>query len=366
MLRHASAAGLFLLGALPSLFPLAANARTIAYVSLLHENRVCVLQFDERTAQLREIGELRTPGEPAGLAVSADGRFMFISIRSTGRLASARIDPETGLLSLRSVVPAAADPAYLLPDPTGQRLLAAYYVGAKISSHRILPDGVLTEGGVQWLPTAEKAHAIALDPTGKFAIVPHTGPNAIYQFRVRDGQLTPSERPIVKTPDNSGPRHVWFHPRLPVVYAVNEQGSSVTRFDWRPRQGGLKATQTVSTLPRGFTGRNACADLEMTRDGEHLYASNRGDDSIAIFAVDPDDGRLSREAITATEETPRQFSLTPNDQWLIAAGQGSGKLAVFRVDEDSGRLERRATHPVGKTPWWIVTRESPPSGQEAN
>jgi 6-phosphogluconolactonase len=185
--------------------------------------------------------------------------------------------------------------------------------------------------------------------------VPHTGPNAIFQFRFDEqtGTLTANDPPKVTTPENTGPRHLAFHPSLNVVYFDNEQGSSVTAFRLDKSKGTLEPFQTLPTLPEGFSESNSCADLEITPDGRFLYASNRGHDSLAGFAIDPETGKMTSLGQFPTEKTPRSFNIAPDGKFVYAAGQGSGKLAAYRLDGENGKLTRFATYEVGNGPAWV-------------
>src|SRR5215212_5392468 len=117
----------------------------------------------------------------------------------------------------------------------------------------------------QSIDTAPKAHAILLDPSNRFAFVPHTGPNAIYQFGfdVKRGELKPSTVAKLMTPDNTGPRHIVFHPKKDIAYVDNEQGGSVTAYQFKSDSGTLQPFQTISTLPANYKGTNACAEIKI-------------------------------------------------------------------------------------------------------
>jgi 6-phosphogluconolactonase len=251
-------------------------------------------------------------------------------------------------------VPAGADPAHIAVDHTGRFLLAAYYVAGKVTVHAI-KDGTLSDRPVQTVSTADKAHCILPDPSNRFVFVPHTGPNAIFQFTFRadTGRLAANEAAKVTTPPGTGPRHIVFHPSRDIAYVVNEQGGSVTAYRFDPKAGTLAPLQTTSTLPKEFKGTNACAEIKMHPSGRFLYASNRGHDSIARFTVDGE-GRLTAAGQTPTEKTPRSFDLDPSGKFLFAAGESSGKVVSYRIDQKTGDLARLKTYNVGKTPWWVM------------
>jgi 6-phosphogluconolactonase len=270
-------------------------------------------------------------------------------------LVAFRINPQTGALEHVNTVEAGPDPAHLSTDKEGRFLLAAYYVAAKVTVHAMEKDGSLRPQPVQSIPTAEKAHAIVLDPANLFVFVPHTGPNVIFQFafNASAGELTPGSPPKLATPASTGPRHMVFHPRLDNAYIDNEQGGSVTAYRLDKASGSLHAQQTVSTLPGDYSERNACAEIRIHPTGKFLYVSNRGHDSIARFRVDEQSGELTARGQTPTEKTPRSFDLEPEGKFLYVCGEATDRIAAYRVDQETGDLTPTATYSVGKTPWWI-------------
>jgi 6-phosphogluconolactonase len=194
-----------------------------------------------------------------------------------------------------------------------------------------------------------------LDRKNRFAFVPHTRPNAIFQFYFDDstGKLSANDAPKLLRKADSGPRHLWFHPDNRFAYGSDEQGSSLTVYQFDQETGQLKTIQTLSSLPaHGFEGRNSTSDIEVHPSGQFVYIANRGHDTIASYAIDPASGRLSLLDHTPTESVTRSFNISPDGRYLIAAGQKSGKLAVFQVG-DRGSLTRIDTVSAGKNPWWV-------------
>jgi 6-phosphogluconolactonase len=210
------------------------------------------------------------------------------------------------------------------------------------------------------LETAIGAHAIQTDPSNQFAFVPHIdnrgGPNAIFQFKFdpNTGHLTPNSPPRVGQPTGTGPRHFCFHPSKDMLYFSNEQGSSVTGYNFDPANGTLSAFQTISTLPTGYEQSNTCSQIQMSPSGKFLYAPNRGHNSIAGFSVDASSGRLTAIGHVSTEERPSAFSLDPEGHFLFAAGSETDRLASYRVNSDTGALTALETYPVGKRPMWVL------------
>jgi 6-phosphogluconolactonase len=326
------------------------------YLALAGENKIAIYTMDADSGQLQFVRDVPLGGAVGPLAVDPDRQYLYAGIRSTCEMTSLRIAPDTGSLTLTGRVPLEADPCFLATDRQGRFLLSAYYGAGAVAVHRIFPNGTLDDTPVQWLATAPNAHAIQTDASNRFAFVPHiAGPNVILQFEFdeQDGTLTPNETPSVIPEERVGPRHFVFHPHLPVVYFVNEQGSSVTAYQFDRSAGTLRAFQTISTLPAGFAGENTCAQIHIAPSGDFLYASNRGHDSIACFAVDAATGGMNTIGQQPTEQMPRAFNLDPEGRFLFAAGLVSGKLASYRIDDQTGALEPIQTYLVGERPMWV-------------
>ncbi len=330
-----------------------AVAQDWLFVTLLQKKQIVTFERHSESGTLTRLGTTNCPAEPACMAASPDRRTLFVSFRSTGELASFRIDQTDGSLKLLSVASGGDDPAYLLPDRTGWFLLSAYYQSNKVCVHTLTPDGEISPKPLQTVSTAEKAHGVSLDSRNRIAFVPHTGANRIYQFRfdAKSGRLSANESAFAATNDADHPRHIALHPSDRWAYVSNEAGDSLGVFEVS-KSGTLRRIQTVSSLPDGFDGaRNSTARLEMTPDGRFVYVTNRGHDSIAGFAIDQTTGRATSLGQTPTEQTPRSFSIESQGRYLYAAGQGSGRFAAFRIGRD-GSLKRFQTIDAGPIAWW--------------
>ena len=330
------------------------------YVSLQGEDKVLLFTSDSVTGRPTLQTVIPISGGPAPIAVDPPKRHLYIGRRGSKQVSSFAIDQSTGRLTMTGTVPLETDPCFLSTDRKGRFLLASYYEGARVTIHPLNHDGAVGAPPVEVRPTARGAHSIQTDPSNRFAFVPHIagrGPNQILQFRFDEqtGHLTPNSPPKVVPPRLDGPRHFCFHPRLDILYFSNEQGCSVTGYNFDPLGGTLSPFQTVSTLPAGYTGQNSCSKIQITPSGKFLYAPNRGHNSIAGFAVDPTNGRLTALGQTPSETIPRAFSLDPAGNFLYSAGFESGRLAAFRVDPDTGKLIPQGIYPLGARPMWVRT-----------
>lgn len=323
------------------------------YVSFSGERRIARFTQNPETGRLTAIASTAIPGHAGSLVIDPNQEFLFAALREEGRLASFRFDGTD--LKLVSDVSAGDDPAYIATDRSGKFLLTAYYISNKVTVHSIGENGELSGTPLQSIPTAPNAHGINSDASNQFVFVPHTSANSIFQFRfdAKTGHLTPNQPPVLQREKSTGPRHLVFHPRLPIVYVDNEQQSSVSWYGLDQKQGTLKLLGTESTLPPDFKGVNSNADIEIHPSGKFIYCSNRGHDSLAMFAVDEQTGALTSLGQMPTESTPREFNITRSGKFLYAAGESSGKLAGFHILPD-GRLQRFATYRAGKEPFWVL------------
>ncbi len=337
---------------------------TFMYVSLQREDRIAQYTLDPASGDIAHLGDFPLAGMPAPMAVDPAKRFLFVGRRLSPEfgLTSFRIEPGNGALEHVNDVPLGGDPVHISVDRGGHYLLSAYYYQARVAVHGFDSDGTLVAAPIEWRETGIGAHYIQTDPQNRYAFVPHiaqgnhTGVNAIFQFQFEQdsGRLTPNTPDRVVPAELEGPRHFCFHPNLDVLYSSNEQGCSVTAYNFDPVGGTLAPFQTVPTLPDGFDGHNSCSQIQITPSGGFLYAPNRGHNSIAGFAVDASDGRLTPLGQTATEPVPRAFSIDTTGNYLYATGLDSGNLATYRIDQQTGDLVPLAVHPVGAGPMWVL------------
>jgi 6-phosphogluconolactonase len=263
------------------------------------------------------------------------------------------IDRMSGGLTFLNTEPSGgANPVSLDIEPTGQLLAVANYTGGNVSALPLTADGmllplvdVLPQTGDPGPNPTEQAgahpHHIPYDPAGRFVVAPDKGLDRLFIYRpdVEHGVLIPADPPSVATRPGAGPRHIAFHPSAPYAYVINELDSTVTTYDYDSAHGTLNERQTISSLPPDHTDPNTGSEIAVAPSGRFVYASNRGHDSIAIFAISPDDGTLNPVGWEPTRGTvPRFFALDPSGTFLYAANQGSGTIVAFHVDGETGGL----------------------------
>jgi 6-phosphogluconolactonase len=236
-------------------------------------------------------------------------------------------------------------------DRSGRAVLVANYVGGSIALLPLDHSGSL--GSATHIdqhqgkgPNAERqegphAHCIVTDPSNRYALATDLGVDRIFVYRLDldRGALGVLDDGAAHLKAGAGPRHIAFHPRLPIVYVVNELDSTITTLRFDPEHGVLRPIGTQSTLPSGWSGTNSGADIHVAPSGRVLYTSNRGHNSIAVFSVAESTGMVSLEQTMSTSgDTPRNFTLDPTGRWLLVGNQNSGSIVVIARDEKTGML----------------------------
>ncbi|MDA7537752.1 lactonase family protein [Akkermansiaceae bacterium] len=338
-----------------SAFAVEKSTQQFVLLSLGKDQKIATFALNSKKGTLTPKSSIDTEGQPSGMAVNQSQTRLYVAFKGSNSIATYDISAEGKLTLLgESMIGEAA--SFLNVHPSGKFLLSAYYQAGKIAVHRIDPDGILAAEPSQFIATDEKAHCITFDPSGKAVFVPHTRPNSIHQFLfdVMTGTLTVNEHTALLTGENTGPRHLWFHPTNGFAYGSNEQGCSITAYRFIKGMNALRKAQTLTTLPpEGFEGRKSTSDIEVHPSGKFVFIANRGYNAIASFAIAAD-GTLTPIEHTPTEAVTRSFNITADGEHLIAAGQQSGNLAVFQILKD-GTLKRTSTSKAGINPWWVQT-----------
>jgi 6-phosphogluconolactonase len=280
--------------------------------------------------------------------------------KASGSVSAFAIDRDTGRLTALNQQPSVGrGPAHLVVDKAGRNVLVANYGGGSVAVVPIGTDGALKppsafiqHTGASVNPQRQQgphAHSINVDPANRFAYVADLGLDKVlvYRFDAEKGTLVANDPPFAAVAPGAGPRHFAIHPNGLFAYVINEMSLTVTAFSRDPDRGSLTEVQTISTLPPGqavepgFSG----AEVQVHPSGRFLYGSNRGHDTIVVFAIDEKSGRLTHVENRPTQgSTPRGFGIDPTGRYLLAANQRSDSVVVFRIDQQTGRLT-----PTGQT-----------------
>ncbi|MBA3947609.1 MAG: lactonase family protein [Herpetosiphonaceae bacterium] len=319
---------------------------------------IYVYRLDRTSGELHHLHTTEGVSNPSFVAVEPHHRYLFAveevgeyEGQPGGMVCGFVIDPRTyGLTPINRQRTQGAYPCYVSVDQSGRWLLVANHGGGSVSVLPISKGGVLGQvtSVIQHQGTPEHKqpahpHSIIADPSNRFVLVADAGLDRIYvyQLDLEGGVLTPNATPWLALRSGTGPRHLVFDPDGRYLYCINETASSIGVFSYDVDQGILREIQTVSSLPEGFAGRNAGADVHSDPTGRWLYGSNRGDDSIAIFIVDGATGTLQATGHRSTGgRIPRGFAIDPAGRLLLAANQNSDTVVTFWIDPTSGGLTR--------------------------
>jgi 6-phosphogluconolactonase len=314
-------------------------------------------RYDSSSGDLEPMGLAAEVINPSWVTIHPNRKNLYAVTelgnngKENGAVTAFAIDRQTGALTkLNTVSSVGGGPCHLVVDKTGSTLLVANYGAGSVAAIPVAADGHLGEPPVLIQHKGSSvdprrqggphAHGVFLSADNRFLFVPDLGLDEVMQYRLDPAKssISPNDPPFAKVPPGSGPRHFAFHPKGRYAYTVNEMKSSVTAFSYDPARGALTEMQTISTLPKDFTGVDNSAEIEVDAKGRFLYASNRGHDSIAVFAI-AKNGRLAPVEIVPTQgKAPRSFRIDPTGTYLFAANQDTGSIVQFRIDPKTGRL----------------------------
>lgn len=319
-------------------------------------------KLDLATGKLTEVGVTEGIKNPSFVAISPSGKNLYAVSevseggKPTGALTAFSLDRKSGkLTALNHQSSEGAGPCHVSVDKTGKCALVANYGGGSVASYQIAEDGTLKPAasaiqheGSSVDPGRQKephAHSINVSPDNRFAFAADLGLDKvlIYKLDPAKGTIVANEPAFGETPKGGGPRHFAFRPDGRFAYVCNEMKSSVTAFAYDAEKGALREIQTITTLPadqQELKG-NSTAEIQVHPSGKFLYCSNRGHDSLAIFAIDEKTGQLTAAGHQKTiGKTPRNFGIDPTGKYVIACNQSTDNVAVFKVDQASGKLNQ--------------------------
>jgi 6-phosphogluconolactonase len=319
------------------------------YTSFFGSKGIYHFALDEKTGTIGK-GQLAAPAaNPSFLVIHPNRHWLYAANeRENGMVNAYAIAPDSQLQLLSRQSSKGSGPCHVSLDGTHRFVFVANYNSGSVAVLPVQRGGGIGEAtgfDQQHGTSANKdrqegphAHSIYADPANRFVYACDLGNDKVegYRFNAAKGTITPSKTATAKIAPGSGPRHLVLHGGF--VYVVNEMASTVTVLSRDAGTGALHTLQTVHTLPKGFAQPNTTAEIAVHPNGKFLYASNRGHDSIAVFAI-TNDGRLSLvEHASTGGQTPRNFAFDPSGRWLLAANQKSNDIVVFRADGRTGKL----------------------------
>lgn len=321
---------------------------------------IYVARLDTSTGKISKAELATEANRPGFLAIHPNAKFLYAVASSipgqegkkTGGVSAFSINPETGKLDLINQQPSGGSgPCHVSLDSKGRVAIVANYGGGSCSSIGLNKDGSLKKPASfiqhEGSSVNEKrqqgphAHSANPGPNDDYAFVADLGLDKvlIYKLDPESAEMKPHGAGIV--PPGSGPRHFAFHPNGKWAYTNGEMSMTVTAFNFDSNKGTLDAIQTIGTVPEGIDFKGlSTAEVQVHKNGKFLYVSNRGHDTIAVFSIDPKNGKLTfveRENIQG--KTPRNFGIDNTGNFLIAAGQNSHTVALFKINQQTGELD---------------------------
>lgn len=358
--------------AMACLMPSTLSAGQLLYLSSTRDKNITAYDVDAKTGELTKKFVVDLPGSGGAMCFSPDEKFVYAAVTGLkGNKAGVATFAKAadGTLTLKKTANITSRSPYIRTDLENKNLLAAHYGDGDVTVYRI-KDGVCTGELTCHIETERTAHCIELDPSGKFAYVPHTAPNKLYQFQLDAdaGKLTALDPPFLDGPDTEHryhePRHYKHHPTLKMGFTSNENGGGITAWHYDAKTGKLTRGKTLCTLPEGTTHTSHAADIQITPDGRFAFVGNRdttkradGDeykDNICSVAIDTKTGDMKIVGHVKAGRFPRPTCIDVSGKFFFAAGQRSDDLYAYRINQDTGALEHLKTYETAGTPIWVM------------
>ncbi len=312
---------------------------------------ISVYRVDAHSGALERVQLVGGLVNPSYLALNAAGDRLY-AVHGDGSLASAfTVDRASGQIALLNQVDfAGRNPVHLALSHDERALVVSSHLTGEVLVIAVDAQGQLGSvtqrsalpgepGPHRKEQPFSKPHFNPFDPSGRWLLVPDKGLDRVFVFERAQGQLQPAATPWLQVREGAGPRNLTFHPHQPWAYLVNELDSTVLACRFDAATGALQPFQWLPTLPDDFTGDSRAAAIEVDTTGCRLYASNRGHDSIAVYDIAPDTGRLHLKQVAPTGgKTPRFVTLAPGGRWLYALNEDSDSIVPLSVDAVTGEL----------------------------
>jgi 6-phosphogluconolactonase len=320
---------------------------------------IYAFRWDADSGTLVPLGLAGATVNPSFLTLSPDRRHLYAVNEvdeylgeKSGSVTSFAVAGDSGKLStINTVSSAGGGPCKITVDFTGKAVFVANYDGGSAASFRVLSSGALSKAVSKFQYSGHSAdparqaaphtHCTTVSPDNRYVLINDLGLDriSVYHLDASRARLTTNDPPFYEALPGSGPRSFAFHPSGKWAYSLNEIANTIDALAWDGERGTLTRLQNISTLPEGFTGSNTAAQVAVDSSGRFLYASNRGDDSIAVFSINDSDGTLKAvQRVDCGGKSPRHFTLDPGNQWLLVANQDSSNIVVFARNPRSGFL----------------------------
>ncbi len=296
---------------------------------------------------------LVTIENPSFQAVSPDGKYVY-SVSETsdkgGSVYAYAVQSDNSLKKINEQPSLGKSACHVAVTADQSMLFVANYSSGVFTIYHLNADGSISEpvqhfeykgSGPHPNQKSSHPHQAAISPDQKYIYVSDLGTDEIHMYSIDSDskKLVALDTPAFNLPPGSGPRHMVFHPLKPLAYVINELGNTIQAMQYNEASGKLTSIELYSTPPEDFDGESYCADIHISSDGKYLYGSNRGHNSLAIFRIDPSDGRLDRVGFSSVYgDWPRNFYISPDGKFVYVANQRSGNISAFNRDAGTGEL----------------------------
>ncbi len=346
----------------PAAFAQQKGAKEILYIGTFSDRGskgIYILGFDRTQGKLTELQTVADGEGPSFMAVHPNGRYLYVVYGKglspkdqNGSVTTYQIDAATGALTrLNEQSSEGKGPCHVSVDPKGRYAYVSNYGSGNLAVYPIGKDGQLGpaadvvqhegKGGDPGRQQGPHMHSVVPAPDGKFIYASDLGIDKvmIYQVDAKTGKLKAASQPFGANKPGSGPRHLALHPNGKFAYSAEELTSTVASFRVDKATGSLTSLETVSMLLADFTGKSYAADIHFSPDGKFLYASNRGHDSLVIYAVDAQTGKLTLVGHELTRgKHPRNFRMDAKGEYVFVANRDNDNVVVFKRDAATGKL----------------------------
>jgi 6-phosphogluconolactonase len=284
-----------------------------------------------------------TASNPSFIVLHPSGDYLYAVNEGSGAVVAFSVNRASGVLTrLNQQSSGGAAPCHLAVDRAGKNILVANYTGGSVTVLPIQVDGRLgaATAHIQHAGSSPHAHCITLDGNEQFALVCDLGLDRVFSYRFDSlrGTLTTNSIPWVAVPSGAGPRHLTFEPQGRRAYVICELNSTIIGCHYDSTNGVLVAFQTISSLPSDWSGKSSAAEIAIHASGRFLYGSNRGANTVAVFALDAVTGIMTPVQQQPVGQTPRHFALDPSGAFCLVASQDSNEVRIYAIDSQTGRL----------------------------
>ncbi|AWC29317.1 lactonase family protein [Bacillus cytotoxicus] len=306
--------------------------------------------LDVKLKEIRDIEVVVHIEDPTYFAIRHDNQYLYSVAKNNGLggVVSFLIDTNTKQLTeLNRQMVKGPSPCHVSINSKGNRVVAANYHKGTLQFYMVnRENGILEGASITYHsgsgPNKERqerphVHYAGFAPNEAYVIAVDLGIDQLMTYKEKEGRLT--EIQSLSVHPGSGPRHLVFHPNGNYAYVLTELSSEVIVLTYDKQRGRFQQIQSISALPKAYGGSNYGSAIQISSDGEFIYAANRGHNSIAIFRVNQDSGKLTfLEAISTEGNWPRDFTLDPTEHFIIVVNERSNNLILFSRNKTTGQL----------------------------